>query len=133
MTEARMKKARRLHDVQKGLQRLEEERIAVVRSRQAELASLQEEIIGSLNSDGRIQDLLLPLIVRRLKSLSEESTRLAVELERRYHALRTIATRTKCAERLSHTYEQQHARASAEKELRDIIERIAQSDYASLP
>ena len=98
-----------------------------------QLASLQEEIVGSLNADERIQDLLVPVIVRRLKSLSAESTRLAAELERRYHALRTIASRTKCAERLSHTCEQQHARACAEKELRDIIERIAQSDYASLP
>ena len=133
MTGARLQKAQRLHDVQKGLQRLEEERIAVLRNRQAELASLQEEIVGSLNADERIQDLLVPVIVRRLKSLSAESTRLAAELERRYLALRTIASRTKCAERLSHTYEQQHARACAEKELRDIIERIARSDDASLP
>ena len=133
MTEARMRKAQRLHDVQKGLQRLEEGRISVLRSRQAEIASLQEEIIGSLNSDGQIQDVLVSAIVRRLKSLSEESIRLAAELERRYQALRTIAPRTKCAERLSNTYEQQHARASAEKELRDIIERIAHSEYASLP
>ena len=133
MTEARMRKAQRLHDVQKGLQRLEEGRISVLRSRQAEIASLQEEIIGSLNSDGQIQDVLVSAIVRRLKALSEESIRLAAELERCYQALRTIAPRTKCAERLSNTYEQQHARASAEKELRDIIERIAHSEYASLP
>jgi hypothetical protein len=59
--------------------------------------------------------------------------RLAAELERRYQSLRTIAPRTKCAERLSNTYEQQHERAQAEKELRDIIERIAHSEYASLP
>jgi hypothetical protein len=122
MTGARLQKAQRLHDVQKAM-----------RNRQAELASLQEEIVGSLNADERIQDLLVPVIVRRLKSLSAESTRLAAELERRYHALRMIASRTKCAERLSHTCEQQHARALAEKELRDIIERIAQPDYASLP
>jgi hypothetical protein len=133
MTGARLQKAQRLHDVQKALQRLEEERIAVMRNRQAELASLQEEIVGSLNADERIQDLLVPVIVRRLKSLSAESTRLAAELERRYNALRMIASRTKCAKRLSQTCEQQHARALAEKELRDIIERIAQSDYASLP
>ena len=133
MTAARMQKAQRIHDVQKSLQRLEEERIAVLQSRQAELASLQEEIVGSLNADERIQDLLVPVIVRRLKSLSAESTRLAAELDRRYHALRLIASRTKCAERLSQTYEQQHARACAEKELRDIIERIAQSGDASLP
>jgi len=133
MTGARLQKAQRLHDVQKGLQRLEEERIAGLRNRQAELVALQEEIVGSLNADERIQDLLVPVIVRRLKSLSAESTRLAAELERRFQALRMIASRTKCAERLSHTCEQQHARALAEKELRDIIERIAQCDYASLP
>jgi hypothetical protein len=133
MTEARMRKAQRLHSVQKSLQRLEEDRISILRNRQAELASLQEEIIGSLNSDEMVQDLLVSAIVRRLKSLNEESVRLAAELERRYQALRTIAPRTKCAERLSNTYEQQHEHARAEKELRDIIERIAHSEYASLP
>jgi hypothetical protein len=133
MTEARMRKARRLHDVQKGLQRLEEDRIALVQNRRAELASLREELIGALAAEGGLQDLLVPLIVRRLKSVSEESTQLAAELERRYQALRAIASRTKVAERLSQTCEQQHARAVAEKELRDIIERITQSEHASLP
>jgi asparagine synthetase B (glutamine-hydrolysing) len=128
-----MRKAQRLHNVQKSLQRLEEDRISVLQSRQAELASLQEEIVGALNTDEAVQDLLVSAIVRRLKSLNEESMRLAAELERRYQALRTIAPRTKCAERLSNTYEQQHERALAEKELRDIIERIAHSEYASLP
>ena len=132
MTEARMRKAQRLHNVQKSLQRLEEDRISMLRGRQVELASLQEQIVGALNSDGA-QDLLVSAIVRRLKSLSEESVRLAAELERRYQILRTIAPRTKCAERLSNTYEQQHERTQAEKELRDIIERIAHSEYASLP
>jgi hypothetical protein len=132
MTEARMRKAQRLHNVQKSLQRLEEDRISLLQGRQAELASLQEQVVGALNSDGA-QDLLVSAVVRRLKSLSEESVRLAAELERRYQTLRTIAPRTKCAERLSNTYEQQHERALAEKELRDIIERIAHSEYASLP
>ena len=132
MTEARMRKAQRLHNVQKSLQRLEEDRISVLQNRQAELSSLKEEIVGALNSDGAA-DLLVSAIVRRLKSLNEESMRLAAELERRYQSLRTIAPRTKCAERLSNTYEQQHERALAEKELRDIIERIAHSEYASLP
>lgn len=133
MIEARLKNARRLLDLHKGLQRLEEERITGLRSRQAELAALQGELCGSLNTDEGPQGLFVPVIVRRLKSLSEESVRVAEELERRSRALSVLASRTKCAERLSRTYEQRHARARAEKELLDVIERITRPEGASLP
>jgi UDP-N-acetylmuramyl pentapeptide synthase len=132
MTQARMQKARRLLDLHKDLQRLEEERIVGLRSRQAELAAEQDEIVASLNSDAA-QGLVMPLILRRMKSLGEESTRVAEELERRARALRVIASRTKHAERISRTYDQLHTRSRAEKELLDIIERITQPKDASLP
>jgi hypothetical protein len=133
MIEVRLKKARRLLELNTSLQRLEEQRIAGLRSRQAELAALQEEVAGSLNADDGLRGLFVPLIVRRLKSLGEESARLAEELERRSRALGVLARRTKHAERLSRTYEQQHARIRAEKELLDVIERIARPEDASLP
>lgn len=133
MLEARLKKTRRLLDLHRDLQRLEEERIAGLRRRQDELAVLQEEIFDSLNGDGGLQGLFTPMIVRRLKSLGDESLRVAEELKRRSEALLAIAARTKHAERLAHTYEQAHNRASAERELRDIIERIARPEDASLP
>lgn len=133
MTQARMEKARRLLDLHKDLQRLEEQQVAALQSRQAELTAEQEHIVASLNSDAGPQALVMPLILHRLKTLSEESTRTADELERRASALRTIASRTKHAERLSRTYEQLHTRARAEKELLDIIERITRPKDASLP
>lgn len=133
MIEARLRKARRLLDLHKGLQRLEEERITGLRSRQAELAALQEELCGSLNMDDGQRAPFIPVIVRRLKSLSEESVRIAEELERRSRALSLLAARTKCAERLSRTYEQRHTRARAEKELLDVIERLTRPGDASLP
>jgi hypothetical protein len=133
MLEARLKKARRLLDLHRDLQRLEEERISGLRHRQDELAVLQEEIFNSLNGDGCLQGLFAPMIVRRLKSLGDESLRVAEELKRRSEALLAIAARTKHAERLARTYEQTHNRASAERELRDIIERIARPEDASLP
>ncbi|MDP1731617.1 MAG: hypothetical protein WC684_02635 [Hyphomicrobium sp.] len=133
MLEARLRKARRLLDLHRDLQRLEEERIAGLRRRQDELAVLQEEIFNSLNGDEGLQGLFTPMIVRRLKSLGDESLRVAEELKRRSEALLAISARTKHAERLAHTYEQGHNRASAERELRDIIERIARPEDASLP
>jgi hypothetical protein len=133
MPAARLAKARRLLDLNKDLQRLEEHRVAGLRNRQAELAALQEEIFNALSGDGGLQGLFTPMIVRRLKALGEESVRIADELERRSAALLAIAARTKHAERLSRTYEQEHSRAQAARELRDIIERVVRGDNASLP
>ena len=133
MIEARARKARRLLDLHRGLQRLEEERIAGLRSRQAELVALQEETVGALSGEGGLQGLLMPVVMRRLKSFSEESVRVATELEWRSRALQTLAARKKVAERLSRAYERQHIRLRADRELRDIIERITRPKDASLP
>jgi hypothetical protein len=133
MIEARMKKAQRLHRIHKNLQRLEEERIVGLRRRQAELAAQQEETVNSLNSDGELQSMFMPMIVRRLKALREEAGRVDDEIERRLRALQGIAARTKYAERLSDNYDQQRARAREAKELHDVIERATRSKDASLP
>jgi hypothetical protein len=124
MIEARLRKARRLLDLHRDLKRIEEQRVAGLRSRQAELAALQEETAASLNSDEGLRSLFLPVIVRRLQALGEESQGVAEELERRSRALRTLAGRTKFAERLSRTIEQEMAKALAQKELLEAIERI---------
>jgi len=133
MLKARMQKARRLLDLHRDLQRLEEERIAGLRRRQAELAAEEQEAINSLNNDAELQGLFVPVIVKRLTSLGDQAKRLSEEIERRTRALRALAARTKSAERLSRSYEQQHTRAEAQKELLDIIERITQPKDASLP
>jgi hypothetical protein len=133
MIEARLQKARRLLEVQRGLQRLEEARIAALQGRRAEIAALQVELLDALNADEGPQGLLVVAIVRRLKNLDEEAARLAEELEIRSAALREHAGRAKFAERRSRTYEQQHARALADKELLEVLERLIRPKDASLP
>ncbi|MEI9899769.1 MAG: hypothetical protein WDN31_06040 [Hyphomicrobium sp.] len=133
MIKARMRKAQRLLDVQQDLQRLEEERIAGLKRRQAELAALQEETIGALGDDGGPQGLFISVIVKRLKALAEEALRVDEDLQRRSRALRALATRTKYAERLVRNYEQQHDKVVAERDLMDVIERALRIDDASLP
>lgn len=133
MIQARLQKARRLLEVQRGLQRLEEARVAALQSRRAELAALQEELLNALNTDDAPSGLLVDAIIRRLKNLGEEAAGLAEELERRSATLREHAGRAKCAERRSRTYEQQHARAVADKELLEAIERLIRPEDASLP
>jgi hypothetical protein len=130
---ARIRKAQRLLELQRGLQRIEEGKIAGLRSRQAELATLQEDLISALNADDGPQGLLVVAIVRRLKTLGEETSLLAEELERRYAVLRGHATRAKYAERRSRAYEEQHAKDRAQKELLEVIERAIRSEDASLP
>lgn len=133
MLAARLKKARRLLDLHNDLQRLEEQRIAALRRREVELATMQEELVGTLNGEAGLQGLFMPSIVKRMKSLSEEAVRVGEELKRRLVALQTIAARAKHAERLSRTYEEEYARVEAAQELRDIIERVARPRDASLP
>lgn len=133
MVKSRLQKAKRLLDVQRSLQRLEEERVAGLKVRQSDLAARQEEVVGALSEDEGLQGLFTPVIVRRLKSLGEETVRVSEELERRSKSLLTLATRRKHAERLVRAYQQQHSRAVADKELIDVIERLLRVDDASLP
>lgn len=133
MIEARMRKAQRLLKVQKDLQRLEERKVAALQGRQAELAAQQDEIIRSLNADDGLKELFIAAIVRRLKRLGDEASLVAQELERRSATLRMHAGRAKVVERRSRAYEEQHARALAQKELMDVIERFLKPDDASLP
>jgi hypothetical protein len=133
MLAARREKARRLLDLHRDLQRLEEQRIAALRGREIELATMQEELVGTLSGEGGLTSLFTSSIVKRLKSLSEEAVRVGEEIKRRTAMLQTIAARTKHAERMSRTYEQEYARVQAAQELRDIIERVARPPDASLP
>jgi hypothetical protein len=133
MMRARIRKAQRLLELQRGLQRIEEAKIADVRSRQVELAALQEDLMTALNADEGPQGMLVVAIVRRLRNLGEEAARLGEELERRYATLRAHASRAKLAERRSRTYEEQHARDRAKKELLDIVDRIIRPGDARLP
>ncbi|CAN1723982.1 Flagellar FliJ protein [Hyphomicrobium sp. 1Nfss2.1] len=129
MIKQRLKKAKRLHDVQESLQQIEEERIARLRARKDDIARQQSDIVSALSADAGLER----LYVGRLKSLSEEATRVDKEMEFRSRTLLAIATRTKFAERLVRNYEQQDAKVDAEKQLLDIIDRIARGDDASLP
>jgi hypothetical protein len=133
MMRDRLLKAQRLLELQRELQRIEEARIAAVLARQAELAAIQDDLIAALNADEAPQGVLVAAIVRRMKSLGEEAAQLGEELERRYEALRTHASRAKVAERRSRSYEEQHARERAKSELLDVIERILHPGDASLP
>lgn len=133
MMRDRIRKAQRLLELQRELQRIEEARIAAVLARQAELAAIQDDLIAALNADEAPQGVLVAAIVRRLKNLGEEAVQLGEELERRYEALRTHASRAKVAERRSRSYEQQNARERAKNELLYVIERILHPADASLP
>jgi len=133
MVKARLEKAKRLLDLSRDLQRLEEDRLVQLRNRKAEIAVQQEELIGSLDSDTSLQGLLMPVIVRRLKGLGDEATLVEQDIERRTSSLRSLATRTKYAERLSRNYQQQHTRMEGEKELLDVIERVLRTTGARLP
>ena len=133
MAETRLKRAKRLLEVQEQMKRLEEARVAGLQIRQSEIATLQEEMVTALNRDDSPSGLMVTAIVRRLKSLNEEVARNAEELKRRMAELQTHAGRAKWAERRFQDYEQQATRIRTQKELLDLIERIITPKDASLP
>ena len=133
MVETRMERARRLLQVQEQLKRLEEARVAGLQLRQSEIAALQEELVSALNRDDGPSGLMVTAIVRRLKSLNEETSRNVEELNGRMAELQIHAGRAKWAERRFRDYEQQVNRIRTQKELLDLIERIITPKDASLP
>jgi hypothetical protein len=133
MAETRMRRARRLLEVQEQLKRLEEARVAGLQLRQSEIAALHEELVSALNRDDGPSGLMVTAIVRRLKSLNEETSRNVEELNRRMAELQIHAGRAKWAERRFRDYEQQVNRIRTQKELLDLIERIITPKDASLP
>lgn len=133
MTRARLYKTRRLLAVQREMQRLEEVRVAGLSRQQAELAAEQEELVAALNADEALQGLFIGAMARRLKSLNEAEMRIEKELEQRRAVLRVQAGRTKYAERKAVASEEQDARARAQKELLEVIERAVRPGDASLP
>jgi hypothetical protein len=133
MTQARLRKAKRLLEVQREMQRLEEGRVAALRARQGEIATEQEEIVAALNADEALQGLFVAATARRLKRLSEEETRVTQDVEQRTAALRTQAGRTRYAEKQAEACERELEAAAAKNDLLEIIERSVRAKDASLP
>jgi hypothetical protein len=131
--EKRARKARRLLNVLEQLHQIEEHKKVQLQRRYDELERSQEELINALNTDDALHGMFIDTTARFLKSLSQESQRVAEAQELQSQKLREQATKVKTAERLKDSLEQIVARRGGEQELQDVIERYTGRRGASLP
>ena len=131
--EDRAKKARRLLNVLEQLHQIEERKRLELQRRYDELERSQREVINALNTDDALHGLFIDTTAKFLKSLAQETQRVAEAQELQSEKLRERATKMKTAERLKDSLEQIVARRGGEKELQDVIERYTGRRGASLP
>ncbi len=130
---ARAEKASRILSVQLQLQRIETWKLAELQNRLAELEATQAELIRALNDDEALHGLFIDTMATRLRLLSEESARVAVERDVQSRRTAEQSGQAKLAERLSASIELQEARADAQQELMDTIEHFLRRSSARLP
>jgi hypothetical protein len=130
---ARAEKASRILSVQRQLQRIETWKLAELQNRLAELEATQAELIRALNDDEALHGLFIDTMATRLRLLSEESARVAVERDVQSRRTAEQSGQAKLAERLSASIELQEARVDAQQELMDTIEHFLRRSSARLP
>lgn len=130
---ARAEKASRILSVQLQLQRIETWKLAELQNRMAELEATQAELIRALNDDEALHGLFIDTMATRLRLLSEESARVAVERDVQSRRTAEQSGQAKLAERLSASIKLQEARADAQQELMDTIEHFLRRSSARLP
>jgi uncharacterized coiled-coil protein SlyX len=130
---ARAEKANRMLGIQLQLQRIETWKLAELQNRLAELEATQAELIRALNDDEALHGLFIDTMAARLRLLSEESARVAVERDAQSRRTAEQSGQAKLAERLSASIELQEARVDAQQELMDTIEHFLRRSSARLP
>jgi hypothetical protein len=117
-------KVHRILGVQQQLYRIEEWKLADLERALERLEASQQDLIRALNEDDALQGLFIDALARRLRSLSEEASRVGQDRDAQSARLLEHAARKACAERLAEAVDRQVARATDKKQLLDTIERF---------
>src|SRR5258707_4665919 len=129
----RLRKMKRIQDVQTRLHQLAEQRLVRLQCEQAELNQAQVDIVESLNADDAFHGLFVDAMAGRLNRLSVESekiNRAAIQQEKR---VREEALRLKRAERLAGRLDLLARRNLEKRGFRDLLDGIGAHTDASLP
>ena len=129
----RLRKMKRIQDVQTRLHQLAEQRLVRLQREQAELNQAQVDIVESLNADDAFHGLFVDAMAGRLNRLSVESekiNRAAILQEKR---VREEALRLKRAERLAGRLDRVARRNLEKRGFRDLLDGIGADTDASLP
>jgi hypothetical protein len=122
---ARERKIRRILHLQQQLHRLSQWRLSELQGQEAEIQDKQRELIGALNSDGRLQGLFVGSMARRLTSLANEEVRVAGLKKVQNEDVWAHARRVRQSERQVDAATLARRRGNEKKELEDLVDRIA--------
>ena len=120
-TQAR--KIQRILGVQQQLHRIEEWKLADLERTLERLETSQQDVIRALNEDDALQGLFIDAMARRLRSLSEEASRVGQDRDTQSARLLEHGARKICAERLAETVQRHVVRTADKRQLLDTIER----------
>lgn len=129
----RVKKAERIVDVQRQIQRAETWRLENLKHTIADIEAAEVEVIAALNSDDALHGLFIEARARRLRALNEDRSRALVELEHQTAVVLEQSSKLKGAERLLKDVTEEADRAAEQAELQEVIERAVAAGDASLP
>jgi uncharacterized coiled-coil protein SlyX len=121
---AQARKIHRILAVQQQLYRIEEWKLADLERTLERLEASQQDVIRALNEDDALQGLFIDAMARRLRSLSEEASRVGQDRDVQSARLLEHGARKICAERLTEAVDREVVRAADKKQLLDTIERF---------
>lgn len=127
----RVKSLKRILEVQRHLHSVEELKLARLKQQVLQCQSEQRALAAALSEDGALRDLFLDVTARRIKSLQQEESRLAPQLEAQARVLIEHGGRMRNSERLSEELAVEVAREDERRELEQLLEARFARDGAS--
>jgi hypothetical protein len=119
---SRAEKTRRIVQVQKQLQRIEDWKMLELKRRLLELEASQKEMIKAQSDDDILRNGLVELAVHRMRALVREAGQVDAERETQTTRVLQQASKLKLAERLEGEAVRQAERIIGRKQLAEIIE-----------
>jgi len=131
MAAGRLKKVRRIVEVQAELHRLAEWRLAHLGRQEDELREQQEELVRSLNADSALHGLFVANMARSLRRLAAETERVAGAREAQRRRVHDEAMRLKRTERVEKRLVRSEREAEEKRDLQAFLEGLANKSDAS--
>lgn len=131
MAAGRLRKVRRIVEVQEELHRLAEWRLAHLGRQEDELREQQEELVRSLNGDSALHGLFVANMARSLRRLAAETERVVGAREAQRRRVHDEAMRLKRTERVEKRLERSEREAEEKRDLQAFLEGLANKSDAS--
>jgi hypothetical protein len=127
----RVRSLKRILEVQRHLHNVEELKFARLKQQVQRCQNEQRELAEALSEEGALHGLFLDMTVRRLKSLQQEESRLAPELEAQARVLLEHGGRMRNSERLAEALAVEVAREDERRDLETLLEARFAQDASS--